>query len=222
MSEEDSGCMIKILIGLAIILVLGGGGCFYAVYWGIGKTYEYTAIGVDHMVDSRLEKCTLTDDEKKGIKTSVKKLTDKLRNREIEMEQFAKVPTVLDNGLAFQCIVLLDFSRKHIAQSGLSDTEKSAGVRTVQRVMRGLTEGKISSADIIQANFLPTEAVTTTISNGEHSFTTIKIKDKLTDDEVKKALTHLKKTADDANIEDEAFEVDIVKEIDKIIEAVIK
>jgi len=220
MSNEDSGCMIKILIGLAIILVLGGGGCFYAVYWGIGKAYEFAAISVDEIVNTSLDESALTDDEKKGIKASVKKLTDKLRNREIEMEQFAKIPTVLENDLASQYIVLLNFSRKHIAQSGLSDAEKSDGMRTVQRVMRGYADNKISSINDIDST-LPIETVTTTTTEGT-TYTTTKIKEKLTDDEIKETLTSLKKIADDAGVEDASFEVDIVKEVDKIIEAIIK
>ena len=107
----------------------------------------------------------------------------------------------------FAIIGAWGLEKMFIEPSGLPAEEKQAGKRTLERVMRGLMEKKISEQAFQQA--LPRQA-----QPGQpppHN-------DRLTDQEVRDMLADMKKLADDAGIPDEGFSIDVGDEVKKVVD----
>jgi len=109
----------------------------------------------------------------------------------------------------------------YLDPSSLPDEEKEAGRRTIQRAFRGLCEKKITPDQFQQVAPQPDYQAQSEVKV-ENGKTVIKQQSgprgQLTDEEVREMLGKLKKLADDANIPDEPFTIDIGDEVKKAVD----
>lgn len=191
---SSGGCGKTLGIGCLVILVLIaiGGVVLYM------NARKWIAPYMKTMSDEILKELDLTLDEKDRVREKISAFIDDFENGEVTWPQFGMATQNIVSGPLSAVI----FDETVVKPSGLSDDEKAAGSRTLQRVARGLKESKINPEQLSAVN--------------ERDST--RQPDEYTDEDVREALTKFKKIADDASIPDEPFVVDIAGEIEAALD----
>jgi hypothetical protein len=129
----------------------------------------------------------------------------------------------LEKSPVFLMMQTWGLEKTYLDPSGLSDEEKAAGRRTIERAFRGLVEQKITQEQFTGVVPQPPPGqADVKVENGK---TVVKTSrgpgTPLTDEEVRQMLADLKKLADDAEIPNEPFTVDIGDEVKKLVDEVL-
>ena len=136
-------------------------------------------------------------------------LADDFKTGKISPEQMGRVFEEVAKSPLFPIAMVTVAEKQYVGPSGLTAEEKSAASRTLQRLARGSFEKTISSEKLEEVMSL----IQIDQGNGQK-----KMKEKLTDDELKDFLAKAQQVADEAAVPDEAFEVNIPDELDKAID----
>lgn len=195
------GCLIALAV-MAVIGILVG--IYVAMHL---KTWAAQAAKA--VARSAVEQSQLSDDQKKRIVARIDSLADDFESDKITMEQMAQVFEEIGKSPLLHVAMVKAAEEKYIKPSALSAEEKAAGVRSLERLARGVHENSIPQ-EALQEVLDPIEA---TDANGQKQ-----LKEQVTTDELKAFLAAAKKRADDAKVPDEAFTVDVAGELEKAID----
>lgn len=209
---QPSGCRNFALgCGCAIgclLLVAVGIGVWVALNWknwaaDLGKKVAADAVA----------KSTLPAEDKARILKRINQLADDFKAGKVSTEQLGRVMEQIAKSPLLPLGLVMAADEKYVKPSGLTDEEKDAGRRTLQRLARGAFEKSIPENDTQEVMKLLTDRQ----PDGSEQ-----LKEHLTDDELKAFLEKAKEKADSANVPDEPFEVNIADEIEKAIDNVLK
>jgi len=212
--EKKSGSVWgKVAIGCGIVLVLAM--CLVAAggYW-LWNNAKSLASGVAaEGIIQAVESSDMTDDQKSRIVSRVEQVRDDFVAGDITLEQVGEIGKRISESPAFYIASVMFVEQVYIAPSGLSDEEKEGANRTLQRFARGLYEKSypMEALDDVLAPIQETDA-------GGHK----QFKDKPTNEDLGKLLELAKQKADDADVPDEPFEVDVASEIEDAIDEVLQ
>jgi hypothetical protein len=195
------GCLIALAV--VVVLALAGGIYVYFQWRGIvgGMVREVAA--------QAIEKSALAEDDKKGMMEQIDRMIvafeeDKLSQANIER---------FFNGLARSPLVhvgvIAAVEATYIDNSGLPDAEKEAGKLALQRFARGVFEKTIDKDKAKELWSMLTE------KDAEGA---TKMKEQLTDEELNELITKAEDYADQANVPNEPFKIDIVGEFRKAVD----
>lgn len=211
--ESKRGCLFYGLIGCAITLLLCliFGIVMAVLVYRFGKQFA-TDIAVTAL-NAVVEDSELPGAEKQEIKTEVQKVASDFKEGKLSTQQVMEIFRGVMQGSIGPYIMCRSLEAAYLDKSGLSADEKTVAKRTLNRMMRGVAEHKIS------AEQLQTLSGDITVEGPEGSR---KLKQSLTDDELRTFLEKCKKLADEKQIPDDEFKVEIAKELRRVIEAVRK
>lgn len=102
---------------------------------------------------------------------------------------------------------------KYVKPSGLSDEEKADARRTLDRLARGVHEKKISETELEQVG----APITVTKPDGS-----TELKETVTDEELRAFLKLARDKADEHEVPDEPFDVNIAEELEKAIDSALE
>ncbi|CAG1004375.1 hypothetical protein PHYC_03137 [Phycisphaerales bacterium] len=195
------GCLIALAIVLALVV---GVGIWVAVSWkgwaaGLGKSVAIT------MVDQS----KLPQDQKTSITTRINQVADDWESGKITNDQLGNVIKEVVEGPIMSMAMVDGADEQYITTSKLTDDEKNAGRRSLQRFARGTVEKKIPQSELQSL----VNMVTYKTPQGQ-----TQLKQSLTDDELKSFLAQAKKAADDASIPDEEYKINYATELNKAID----
>lgn len=194
------GCLIAAGVVLAIIIAVA---IWVALNWkgwaGSAMRQGTTAI---------VQQSALPQEEKTAVLTRVDAITKDFEDGKISTEQFGNVMKALAESPIMAAGAVYGVDKAHIEKSGLTKEEKAAGRLELQRVARGVSDGVLKPHDL--------QAVIDTISEKD-PFGNKKVKQKLTDADLKALFVKAKETADAGKISNEPFTIDLIYEIDKVI-----
>jgi hypothetical protein len=206
-----TGCLIAVGIVLALLV---GGGIFVAAQWK-----NLAAAGINAMAEAITQQSDLPQDQKDRIQASIKGVAEDFKAGKISTEQLGKVMEEIAASPLLPVGIVAAAEEKYVKPSGLSQEEKDAGKRTMERFARGLFEKKIPEAEA--------QNVLEPISEGKFSITMsgqsreanqeFRLKDKVNDAELREFLSRAKAKVDEKQIADEAYRVDIAEELEKAI-----
>ncbi len=221
--SSGGGCWLGVLIGclgvFVVSVLLCAGGVWYmqqnASKWVAGMVREVIVAGVKNS--------EIPEGEKTEVIAQIDRVVDAFKQGKIKGEDLEPVMKKLEKSPVFLMMQTWGLEKTYLDPSGLSDEEKAAGRRTIERAFRGLVEQKITQRQFTgvvpqpppgqaDVNFESGKAVVKTSRPGGSP---------LTDEEVRKMLADLKKLADDAEIPDEPFTVDIGDEVKKLVDEVL-
>ncbi len=210
--QQSSGCRnLALGCGCAagcLLLVAVGIGVWVSMNWknwvaDIGKQVAADAVA----------KSSLPEVDKARIRNRINQLADDFKAGKVSTEQLGKVMEQIAQSPLLPLGLVMAADEKYVKPSGLTDEDKDAGRRTLQRLARGVFEKSIPDNDKQEVMKLVMEPQP---GGGE------RLKERLTDDELKAFLEKAKEKADAASIPDEPFEVNIADEIEKAIDKVLK
>jgi hypothetical protein len=198
------GCLGCALGCLGIIVVLG-------IAAGIGTWYfikqlpEIARQGIHEMIKDS----DLSEDDKRVVMQQVDRLVDGYKDGRIDMQQLARFAEDFAQSPLMDLLIAFGAKVQYIEKSGLTPDEKAEAEKTLQRVARGVIEEKIEQEKLdIALNHISNEQ-----PNGARQF-----KESVSDEELRAFLSECKKLADEAQIPDEDVQVDIGKELKKLVD----
>lgn len=157
----------------------------------------------------------LPQDQKDRLTNRITQLKDDVKSDKITLEQLGKIAESLGKSPLIPAGTVYFIDEQYLKKSGLDDEEKERGKRSVQRVTRGMISKRISEAEL--------QTVLAAISEPDPSHAgKTKLKDKVTDEELREFIDRAEALADEKDIEDEPFEINIADEFDKAIDEALK
>ena len=216
MSDEPksggSGCLKVAGIGCGVIVVLGiiAGVVLYSNKDKIIQSVGGVAIekGADLMFDS----LDLPANEKEAAMVHVRDLSGRIKKGEISVEQALQVLESLAEGPLPVVIILRLFEAKYVKGASLTEDEKKEAHISITRFAQGLIDSTIDKAKSEEIAAIITDK--TRDASGKE---TTKLKETISDAELKKCLKLMKDAADAAGVANKEFKVDIAEEIRKAI-----
>lgn len=154
----------------------------------------------------------MAEKDKQAVVQQIDRLVDGFKAGKIGYFDMPRIVEKFARSPVFALVIVRAVQEGYLKPSGLPEEEKEAGRRTIQRIARGIVEQKLKQDDLESAVDLIAE------NPGEDQR---KIKKKLTDEELRKFLAECKRIADEANIPDEEYAVDIGKEMTKTVDAIL-
>ena len=150
---------------------------------------------------------------KERIRKRLDGLADDFKAGRLSKEQIGKIIEKVVQSPLIVVAVVTSAETQYVKPSGLSEDDKQAAHRTLERLGRGIFERKIApdQQDEVMQKVMQ--------ENGENRK---QLKQKMTDDEVRAFLAKAKEAADKAEIPDEPFEIDIAAEFEKAIDTALQ
>jgi len=211
------------LLGLLLagfgVLLLGGALVIGGVWYVASNIDRWLVHFGREAIVSLIEDSEIPAQEKKEVIEQVDRVVNLYKERKINQQDLSRVLEELQNSPALTVISLYGIDDSYLSDTKLSEQELAQGHRAFQRVIRGIYEGKIDEDDLYGA--LPDfrEDVAQASNKGPQvrpASTTDP--DKIADDDLREAITRLKVMADNAQIPDEPFQIDIGDEFKKAVD----
>lgn len=196
-----AGCLLLVAVGI---------GVWISMNWK-----NWAADFGKQVAADAVAKSSLPEADKARIRNRINQLADDFKTGKVSTEQMGKVMEQIAQSPLLPLGLVMAADEKYVKPSGLTDEDKDAGRRTLQRLARGVFEKSIPDNDKQEVMKLVMEPQPGG-GSGE------RLKERLTDDELKAFLEKAKEKADAAAVPDEPFEVNIADEIEKAIDNVLK
>ncbi|MFO0791976.1 MAG: hypothetical protein U0805_21145 [Pirellulales bacterium] len=198
------GCLIFLVIGIVLVAIF--------LFWLSRNWREFAANIGTQVVNQTIDDSGLPAQEKAEVKEQVKRVADALRQNRISSEQASKFVDLMQKSPLLPMLVVYGIDKGYIVKSGLSEDEKREGRVSLERFTRGMIDKKIDQQGI--------DAVMSHVAdrqgNGEW-----KMRQQVTDAELRAALAEAKARADAAQIPAQAEAVDPSDEFKRIIDEVL-
>ena len=191
------GCFTVIVLAIVVVVVV------------VMNFKKIAATGARAVIVEGINNSQLPEEQKTELIQQVDALAGEFKENNISMEQFAAIAKELAEGPILPLGMFMMVDVKYVKPSGLSAEEKEDAALQIQRFTRGVAEGAIPK-ETLQSSF-GMLAVTDTQGNQ-------RLKESLTDDELRAFIGQLKATADEAKVLNEPYEVDIAAEFRKAVE----
>ena len=194
-------------------------GCMKVIMWGCGTLIFLAIIGgiivykyrrtieaefVRFTVVTVIEEVGIPEEELKIVIAEVDRLAEAYKAEEIDREDFVRIVEELGESPVVYAGAGLIIEKHYLDPSGLTDEEKEAGRRTLQRCVRGVWEDRIPREKL--------EELGQSFNNSKDEDDFI-LKESLTDEELKELLESAREVADEAEIPDEPFQIDLAAEL---------
>ena len=221
--SSGSGCGPGILLGCLGVFVVCVILCAGSVWYVQQNAGKWVAGVVREVFVASIKASEIPEGEKTEVIAQIDRVLAAYKAGRIKSEDIEPVMKKLERSPVFLMMQTWGLEKAYVDPSGLSDEEKEQGRRTIERAFRGLVEQKITQEEFTGVvPQQPQGQAEVKIDNGK---TVIKShtdqRSPLTDEEVRKMLADLKKLADDAEIPDEPFTIDIGDEVKKLVDEVL-
>jgi hypothetical protein len=198
-------CLMGCLIMFAVLLVIAVlAGLWVRNHWR-GWASDLGAVGMKQMVASS----NLPVAQQQAIADQIDRVADGFKSGRLSVEQMGKIMEQISKSPLMASIMASAADKKYIANSGLSDAEKAEGRITVRRFARGVIDHKIDR-EATDATMAP---ISEPQSNGN-----IRLKQIVSDEDLRAFLKAAKEQADKAGIPEQPETIDAAAEFKKIVD----
>lgn len=210
-SNTARNVVIGCSVAFGIFLLIGAIG-IYIVFANI-KTIGAELVGA--ALTAAINESPLPAEQKGRLVARINQIKDDFKSDKISGQQMEALLQALTQSPVLPAGAAIFAEEMYLKPSGLSDAEKQVGRRSIQRVVRGAIDKSISEATLDQVMAPLSEPDTSNRGN-------TKLKQKVSDAELRDFLQRAKTAADDARVPDEDFNVNLADEFDKVIDSVLK
>ncbi len=199
-------CLIGCFAMFVIMLIAGGIGIWFLAKKGPAVLAELARTGLTTAVNES----DLPEEEKKQVVAQVDRLVDGFKSGEITGDELGAAMQEVMQSNVMGGFIVAGFKAQHIDNGNLPEEEKAAAGRSLERLWRGMDEGKISMDDLEPLmNIVATK-------NGD----TWQMKQSLSEDEVRQFVSKSAEIADQAAIPDEAYPIKISETLKKFVDKI--
>ncbi len=202
-----SGIANALLITIIVILVIFVAAGVYAVK----NRHIWIAHGLTAAMNAVINNSELPSQEKSQLTEIIHQINEDYLAGEISTAELGLIFESMVNCPALTIGLVIQFEQSYVVPSGLSSAEKLAADTNLNRLARGLSEGKIGweIAETILAG------ISNVGADGTHQ---LKAPPDVSDEEIRDVLAAVKNAADDAGISEMKVEIDISNEFRKSVE----
>ncbi len=195
------GCLITFVVMLAIVAVLA--------FWIPRNWRDWASTLGSDAIKQGINATELPEAEKVDMELQVDRLAVELREGRLSGEQLGAIVEQLMESPLMTTLVASAIENKYLAGSHLNEAERAEAKQTIRRFLRGAIDQKINQQGIDAAM----QPVATRRGEGDWE-----LKNQVTDDELRAFLAEAKKQADEAEIPEEAEDIDPSDEFKRIID----
>lgn len=201
------GCLscLGVFLGLLVVCAIGCGVGLYTLNKRMPKI-------IRDRVDEVMTDAQVDEETKREIMTQVERVTDGYQDGRVSFQNLAEMAERFQNSPLVPILIVKAVSKGYIDRSGLDEEEKKQGKIEFSRVARGMYEKKIQESDVEELMKIVTE-------DGPQS--SRKMKNVLSDAELRECIAECKRLADEHGIPDEEYAIDPAKELKRIIDEVL-
>jgi hypothetical protein len=205
--ETQSGIATALLVGLiAFCLILVAVGVY-----AVNNYNVWIAHGITAGMNAVINNSAIPEQEKAEVTQVISQLKDGYLAEEITMAELGLVLEAIAACPALPIGLVVQFKRSYVEPSGLNRDEKMAARLHLNRLARGLTDGRIDWSVI--------EQILDPISDpGADGNQKLRSPDLVSDTEILEVLVTAREIADEAGISEEMIEVDISDEFKKSVD----
>ena len=198
------GCLLG-CFGLVVVLTILGG---VGAWWGVKKIPDWTR----NVIDKAVQGSDLTPEDKQVVMTQVDRLVVGYKQGKVDLQKLAQFGEKLAKSPLMDLMIAYAAKVKYIEPSDLSDEEKAEAEKVLQRLARGVVEEKIPDDELdVALNHISSE-----VGNGGRQF-----RENVSDAELRAFIKECKKLADDAEIPEGEYHVDIGGELKKLVDEIL-
>jgi hypothetical protein len=204
---NQSGIATALLVGLvAFILIIVA-----VVVYAVNNYNVLIAHGITAGMNAVINNSAIPGQEKAEVTRIINQLKEDYLAEEITMEELGLVLEAIGTCPALPIGLVVQFEQSYVVPSGLSAEEKKAAGLHLNRLARGLADGRL--------DWSVSEEILTPISDpGEDGKRNLRSPSLVTDIEILEVLVTAKEFADEAGISEEHIEIDISDEFRKSVE----
>jgi len=222
-SKGGGGCFLKGCLVCLILMVLVGGYCAYrAKSWARSSA----AFLMVHASETGIKSLELDAKEEEEILAPVRELAEQLKAGDVSLVQSGAIAKSVMEGPVVHALICKVAEAKYLKTSTLPQEELGAAMTTANRFMQAMIAKKVPDdtvnqiREIIAVRVGETHSVHVgTSGTSSSSNEQWQLKDKLTDDEIRQAVTIMQQAADGAGIGPDKVEIKIGEELRKAIHA---
>ena len=199
-----ANALLITIIALFVIFVAAG-------VYAVKNRHIWIAHGITAAMNAVINNSGLPSQEKSQITEIIKQINQGYLAGEITTAELGLIFEGMAKCPALTIGLVTQFEQSYVVPSGLSSAEKLAADTHLNRLARGLSNGKIGweIAETILAGISYVDA------DGTHQ---LKAPAEVSDEEIREVLVAVKNAADDAGISDMKVEIDISDEFKKTVE----
>jgi hypothetical protein len=194
------GCLVIVVLGIITTVV---------VVMNFKKIATSTVVA---MAKAGIDESELPAEQKIRINTQIDRVAKAYLDDRISEEQLSQIMETLQQTPLLMIGMVYVFETQHLDTSDMTAEQKQTAKRTLERFARGSFEETIDPEEFDAAISI----ISVTDTDGS-----TQIKDQLTRQELDRFLAALNTAADDAQVPDEPFEVDIATQIESAVDTVL-
>ena len=205
--DNQNGIATALLVGaIAFLLILVAIGVY-----AVNNYNVWIAHGVTAGMNAVINNSDIPEQEKAEVTQIITQLKEGYLAEEITMAELGHVLEAMGSCPALPIGLVVQFEQSYVSPSGLSPDEKAAASLHLNRLARGLSDGRIEWAVI--------EQILDPISEpGSDGSKNLRPPERVTDVEILEVLVTAKEIADQAGISEEMLAIDISDEFKRTVE----
>jgi len=205
--KTQSGIATALLVGLIAFLLIMVAVGVYAV-----KNYNvWLAHGITAGMNALINNSDIPEQDKAEVTQIISRLKEGYLAEEITMAELGLVLEAIGSCPALPIGIVVQFEQSYVEPSGLNRDEKMAARLHLNRLARGLADGRI--------DWSVSEQILDPISDpGEDGRQNLRPPERVSDTEILEVLVTAREIADEAGISEEMIQIDISDEFLKSVE----
>lgn len=204
--QRSGGCLkgCLIVMGIIFLLLIVIAVVMFIFRRSIAANFFYEGMAM------QIDASSFSAEEKVEAKAELARFRDAFKNEEISFEDVGRALTEFMNSPAFTMVLASSIENQYLDGSGLGDEEKTAGRNTIRRFAYGIGMKQMDAerAQAVMRN------LGTQDPRGQ-----FKMKQSVTDDELRAFLADAKQAADETQVPDVPPEIDLSAEIKRAVDA---
>ncbi len=200
------GCGV---VGVVSVLLCGG------VIWYVTANIKNIATNmISQALKQSIEGSQMRAEDKKEVVAQIDRVAEGFKKNKINGEELGKIMEGMGKSPLMVVLVVYGVTYDYINRPGQDPAIKADAERTLQRIARGTAEGTIKGDDLQK----PFSSIAQDPNKPAQPNAPPQPKQQLSDDDLKKFLAELKTLADEKGVPDEPYELNVGKEIKRIVD----
>lgn len=209
-SRSWAPCLIGCgITGLVILLLCGG------AVWYVTSNFKDIAVNlVASTAKKAIEDTKMREEDKKEVIAQIDRVAEGYKKNQINEQELGKIMEGMTKSPLMTVLIVYGATYDYINRPGQDADVKAEAERTLQRIARGAAEGTIKEGDLQKPFSSIAQDPNQPVQPGQPP----QPKQQLTDEDLEKFLEDLKALADEKKIPDEPYELNVGKEIKRIVD----
>lgn len=209
-SRSWAPCLIGCgITGLVVLLLCGG------TVWYVTSNFKNIAVNlVASTAKKAIEDTKMREEDKKEVIAQIDRVAEGYKKNQINEQELGKIMEGMAKSPLMMVLIVYGVTYDYINRPGQDADVKAEAERTLQRIARGTAEGTIKEEDLKKPFSSIAQDPNQQVQPGQPP----QPKQQLTDEDLKKFLEDLKTLADEKEIPDEPYELNVGKEIKRIVD----